>query len=58
MLDVPGDRLLQDRSTCCPPPVDHKISIDEVTTELKRAGYATFMVEVALLPYQYILRAR
>jgi hypothetical protein len=40
------------------PPVDHKISIDEVIAELKRAGYATFMVEVALLPYQYIVRAR
>jgi hypothetical protein len=40
------------------PPVDHKISIDEVIAELKQSGYTAFTVEVALLPYQYILRAR
>ncbi|MBP7450735.1 MAG: class I SAM-dependent methyltransferase [Flavobacteriales bacterium] len=40
------------------PPVDHKVSIDEVIGELKQAGYTTFTVEVALLPYQYIVRAR
>ncbi len=40
------------------PPVDHKVSIDEVIAELKQAGYTDFTVEVALLPYQYIVRAR
>lgn len=40
------------------PPVDHKISIDEVIAELKQSGYTAFTVEVALLPYQYIVRAR
>jgi hypothetical protein len=40
------------------PPVDHKISIDEVIAELKQSGYTAFTVEVALLPYQYIARAR
>lgn len=40
------------------PPVDHKISIDEVIAELKQAGYTALTVEVALLPYQYIVRAR
>jgi cyclopropane fatty-acyl-phospholipid synthase-like methyltransferase len=40
------------------PPVDHKVSIDEVIAELKQAGYTSFTVEVALLPYQYIVRAR
>lgn len=40
------------------PPVDHKVSIDEVIAELKQAGYTAFTVEVALLPYQYIVRAR
>ena len=40
------------------PPVGHKVSIDEVIAELKQAGYTAFTVEVALLPYQYIVRAR
>lgn len=38
--------------------MDHKVSIDEVIAELKQAGYTAFMEEVALLPYQYIVRAR
>ena len=40
------------------PPVGHKISMDQVITELKEAGYRTFSVEVNLLPYQYLIRAR
>jgi hypothetical protein len=40
------------------PPVDHKVSIDEVIAELKLSGYTAFTVEVSLLPYQYIVRAR
>lgn len=40
------------------PPVDHKISMDEVITELKKAGYTDFDVKVDLLPFQYIIRAK
>ena len=40
------------------PPVEHKVSIDEVIAELKEAGYTVFDVEVDLLPYQFILKAQ
>ncbi len=40
------------------PPVDHKIAMDQVIAELKAAGYRTFSVDVNLLPYQYLIRAR
>lgn len=40
------------------PPVDHKLSIDQAITELKAAGFTRFMVNVELLPYQYIIRAQ
>ena len=40
------------------PPVHHKVSMDQVITELKAAGYASFQVEAKLLPYQFIIRAR
>lgn len=40
------------------PPVDHKISIDKVVAELKEAGYASFEINVDLLPYQYIIKAK
>ena len=40
------------------PPVDHKLSIDEVVSELKEAGYTSFDVNVDLLPYQYVIRAK
>ena len=39
-------------------PRDHKVSIDEAVAELKKAGYTSFQVNVDLLPYQYIIRAR
>ena len=39
------------------PSFDHKISIDQVVSELKQAGYNSFEVNVDLLPYQYIIRA-
>ena len=39
------------------PPVNHKLSIDEVVDELKKAGYSSFDVNVDLLPYQYIIQA-
>jgi ubiquinone/menaquinone biosynthesis C-methylase UbiE len=40
------------------PPVHHKIGLDEVVSELKQAGFRKFEVEINLLPYQYILKAR
>lgn len=40
------------------PPPAHKLSIDEVVAELKQAGYTAFDVDVALLPYQFLIRAR
>lgn len=40
------------------PPTDHKISIDVVISELKEAGYTSFDVNVDLLPYQYLIKAK
>ena len=40
------------------PPVDHKLSMDVVVNELKEAGYSTFDIDVELLPYQYIIKAK
>lgn len=40
------------------PPVDHKLSMDVVIDELKKAGYKNIQAEVSLLPYQYIIRAQ
>lgn len=40
------------------PPLDHKVSMDEVLAELKAAGFHKFEVEVNLLPYQFILKAK
>lgn len=40
------------------PPVDHKISLDIVVTELKEAGYESIQVDVELLPYQYVVKAK
>ncbi|MBK1439892.1 methyltransferase domain-containing protein [Parapedobacter sp. ISTM3] len=39
------------------PPIDHKVTMDEVIVELKEAGYTVFDVEVNLLPYQFIVKA-
>lgn len=39
------------------PPVNHKVSIDEIVSELKEAGYTLFNIEVSLLPYQFIIKA-
>lgn len=39
-------------------PKHHKVSIDTVIDELKKAGYSQFEVNVNLLPYQYIIRAK
>ena len=40
------------------PPVDHKLSMDTVVNELKEAGYTSFEINVELLPYQYIIKAK
>jgi ubiquinone/menaquinone biosynthesis C-methylase UbiE len=40
------------------PPPNHKLSIDVVIAELKEAGYTDFEVNVSLLPYQYIIKAK
>lgn len=40
------------------PPLDHKLPIDVVVNELKKAGYNSFEVNVDLLPYQYIIKAK
>ncbi len=40
------------------PPLEMRISADEVIAELKKAGFTHFEVEVNLLPYQYIIKAK
>ncbi|MCW5517767.1 class I SAM-dependent methyltransferase [Muriicola sp. Z0-33] len=40
------------------PPVDHKVSLVTVKKELKEAGYTQLDVNVDLLPYQFIIRAK
>ncbi|MEM9075808.1 MAG: methyltransferase domain-containing protein [Bacteroidota bacterium] len=40
------------------PPADHKLSMDVVVNELKKAGYTSFAITVDLLPYQYIITAK
>jgi hypothetical protein len=40
------------------PPVNHKIDLETVKRELKEAGYTQFDVNVELLPYQFIVRAK
>ena len=40
------------------PPVEHKLSMDQVVAELKKAGFTSFEVVVDLLPYQYIIKAK
>lgn len=57
---VTGELVLIDffkSETPVGPPIDHKVSIDEVVEELKKAGYSSFDVNVDLLPYQYIIKA-
>jgi 2-polyprenyl-3-methyl-5-hydroxy-6-metoxy-1,4-benzoquinol methylase len=40
------------------PPLSHKLPIDVVVNELKKASYTSFDVNVDLLPYQYIIKAK
>lgn len=40
------------------PAMGMRASVDEVVFELKKAGFTFFEVEVSLLPYQYIIKAK
>jgi ubiquinone/menaquinone biosynthesis C-methylase UbiE len=40
------------------PPIEHKVSIDQIIDELKKAEFTTFDIDVNLLPYQFIITAR
>lgn len=40
------------------PPTEHKVSMDQIIAELKKAGFTTFDIDVNLLPYQFIITAR
>lgn len=40
------------------PPKRHKVSVDEVIEELKKAGFTKFENEIDLLDYQYIIKAQ
>jgi len=40
------------------PPADHKVSMDVVVNELKEAGFTAFDVNVELLEYQFVIRAK
>lgn len=40
------------------PAMNMRASVDEVVFELKKAGFTSFEVEVNLLPYQYIIKAK
>jgi len=40
------------------PSMTMRASVDEVVFELKKAGFKLFEIEVNLLPYQYIIKAR
>ncbi|PBQ30915.1 SAM-dependent methyltransferase [Sphingobacteriaceae bacterium] len=40
------------------PPMEIRASVDQVVFELKKAGFTSFEVEVNLLPYQYIIKAK
>jgi len=60
-LDEEGELVIIDYfKTALPvgPPVDHKVSMDEIVAELKAAGFRQLEVEVDLLPYQFIIRAK
>ena len=40
------------------PPTEHKVSMDQIIAELKKAGFTNFDLNVNLLPYQFIITAR
>lgn len=60
-LNYDGELVIIDffkKETPVGPPVDHKISMDQVEKELREAGFTSFEKEVDLLPYQYIIRCK
>lgn len=40
------------------PPANHKIDLESVKSELEKAGYTQLDVNIDLLPYQFIVRAK
>jgi len=40
------------------PDMTMRASVDEIVFELKKAGFTSFEVEVNLMPYQYIIKAK
>jgi ubiquinone/menaquinone biosynthesis C-methylase UbiE len=40
------------------PPMEIRVSIDQVVFELKKAGFISFDIDVNIMPYQYIVKAR
>lgn len=40
------------------PPIDMRVSVDQVVLELKQAGFRSFEAELGMLPYQYLIRAK
>lgn len=40
------------------PPEAHKLSVDEVLSDLKQAGYSQFEINVNDLPFQYMIKAK
>lgn len=40
------------------PPIEMRVSVDQVIAELKNAGFVSFEAELNILPYQYIIKAK
>lgn len=40
------------------PPANHKIDLESVKSELEKAGYTQLDVNIDLLPYQFVIRAK
>ncbi len=40
------------------PPMEMRVSVDQIVFELKKAGFMFFEAEIGMLPYQYVIRAR
>ncbi|MGO1245057.1 MAG: class I SAM-dependent methyltransferase [Sphingobacterium sp.] len=40
------------------PPMEMRVSIDQAVMELKKSGFTSFEIEVNLLPYHYMIRAK
>lgn len=40
------------------PPMEMRVSVDHAIFELKKSGFTSFEVEVNLLPYHYVIRAK